>query len=290
MIAPNSRQPLPVILVDLDGTMFDNTHRAHLVPPRDKWRDASAWAEYELAAMADKPVETVVEMVKTLHSSGRYNIAYCTARFASRSQLTVQQLSAHSLNFQTGHLLVMRPDDSQMKPGEFKAHAVKNLAAMGLNVIMAIDDSDEVIASLEAIGVTTLQPKSRCAAVQMENADTSHALKEEKEAHRQTKEKLGKALTRNSEMKGDLGRIEHELAAYRGGIDSDGIKSAADIYFQLREEMKLPPHVALADAVARQSEVIDKLMAAAPDWRQRVSLGDHKWTTDLFEILNLNEE
>ncbi|UJH95946.1 phosphatase [Pantoea phage Nafs113] len=286
MIAPNSRQPLPVILVDLDGTMFDNTHRAHLVPPRDKWRDASAWAEYELAAMADKPVETVVEMVKTLHSSGRYNIAYCTARFASRSQLTVQQLSAHGLNFQTGHLLVMRPDDSQMKPGEFKSHAVKNLAAMGLNVIMAIDDSDEVIASLEAIGVTTLQPKSRCAAVQMENADTSHALKEEKEAHRQTKEKLGKALARNSVQAAELDRVKHELDALRTG----NIDHPSDAYFMLREVLELSPVASLVDTVTSMAETHYKLMAAAPDWHQRVSLGDHKWTTDLFEILNLNEE
>lgn len=111
------------------------------------------------------------------------------------------------------------------------------------------------------------------------------ALKEEQDAHRQTKEKLGRALSRNSQQAGELDRARLELDALRTG----NIDHPSDVYFMLREVLELPRNVSLVDVVTGMAEVHNALMAAAPGWRECVSIGDHKWTTDLFSILNLTE-
>lgn len=111
------------------------------------------------------------------------------------------------------------------------------------------------------------------------------ALKEEQDAHRQTKEKLACALSRNSQQAGEMERTKLELDALRTG----NIDHPSDVYFMLREVLELPRNASLVDAVTSMAEVHNALMAAAPGWREFVSIGDHKWTTDLFSILNLTE-
>lgn len=111
------------------------------------------------------------------------------------------------------------------------------------------------------------------------------ALKEEQAAHLQTKEKMGHLLSRNSRQAGELERAKHELDALR----TNNIDHPSDVYFMLREILELPQHASLVEAVQNLAEIHSELMKAAPGWRECVSIGDHKWTTDLFSILNLTE-
>ena len=55
-----------IYICDLDGTLYDNRHRAHLMPTGDKRNDTEAWAQFNGACRGDKPIEEMLFTIKTL--------------------------------------------------------------------------------------------------------------------------------------------------------------------------------------------------------------------------------
>lgn len=255
---------LPVILVDLDGTLFDNHHRTHLAPAQEDWLKPEAWNVYEAAALEDLPVKPMIALVKLLHDSGKVNIAFTTARFAHHFRITMTQLLLQQLLFEHRMEIFMRPVVSvgtQVTPAAFKKSVVFDLRNNGFEVLAAIDDTPDVCSALETQGVATLRARTYCginaATVEHDN------LAEEKGAHRQTKEKLGRSLAQNVSLKTQVQLLETELMAYRSG---GSMQPAADTYYQLRYELNLPEHVSLIEAVLKMR---DDLQAATDKLEQK---------------------
>lgn len=256
---------LPCILIDLDGTLFDNQHRAELVPAKEDWNKPEAWAAYEHAAINDTVCQPILNLVRQLHHAGFVNLVYCTARFANHYRIALAQLHKARLLKESRQELYMRnirTDGPQQTPGEFKAGVVQTLRDEGLDVAWAIDDSPSVIAALEEIGVKTFRVKSLCSATAIETAGEADNLAEEKAAHRQTKDKMGRVLLRDAELTAKIERMEVELNTYREGPDSNGVRAAADVYFMLREELNLPQHAPLVDYVMSMKEELDQFKEA----------------------------
>ena len=64
---------MSIVLVDLDGTVCDASHRAHMIHGSEK----PDWESYSLACYADKPVHGVIRLVRELQDAG--NIIVSTA-------------------------------------------------------------------------------------------------------------------------------------------------------------------------------------------------------------------
>jgi hypothetical protein len=241
---------LPCILIDLDGTLFDNRHRAHLIPGREKWGNPESWAAYEAAAVNDTVSEPVLELVTQMHRAGFVNLVFCTARFSCYYRESMAQLHTISLLARSRSDLFMRnvrTEGPQLTPGEFKAGVVQSLREQGLKVLWAIDDSPSVIQALEEVGVRTMQVRSLCGAAEIETAGESESLAEEKFAHTRTREKMGRLLERNTIIQAENERMINELQAYRG--DGSAVMAAADTYYHLRNILKLSNHVSLVDHI-----------------------------------------
>ena len=76
------------ILVDLDGTVCDARHRAHMISGKD---GEPNWDDYSLACSADKPVHGVIRLVAELHDAGN-RIVIASGRAMVAMERTIQWL------------------------------------------------------------------------------------------------------------------------------------------------------------------------------------------------------
>ena len=138
-----------IVLLDLDGTVCDTSHRAHLLDkkPRD-------WEAYSLACGDDQPIQEVVELARSLQADGWALEAVTgrseVARARTRAWLeSVAGLFVSSLN--------MRPPGDHRPNPEFKRGVAKNILQKWPGaVIIAIDDHPGVAQVYAELGITTL--------------------------------------------------------------------------------------------------------------------------------------
>ncbi|QBQ76673.1 hypothetical protein PTXU04_00059 [Escherichia phage PTXU04] len=156
-----------IYICDLDGTLYDNRHRAHLMPTGDNRNSTEAWAQFNGACRGDKPIPNMLAIIKQLLASGE-DVRFLTGRGKSAYLPTMDRLHNDLELSRTLIKLQMRPMDDHRSAEEFKADALlRLLKTYGTEKFTCFEDDPKVCAAFEALSdrVIVVQVDSLCAAV-----------------------------------------------------------------------------------------------------------------------------
>ena len=140
---------MTTILVDLDGTLCNASHRAHMISGVD---GEPNWEDYSLACYADKPVHGVIRLVAELHDAGN-RIIIASGRSHVAMERTIKWLYMNHVRHDE---IVLRQAGDFRRNDEVKVDIVKALRDRGERVILAIDDMQEVADAMLHIAVPCL--------------------------------------------------------------------------------------------------------------------------------------
>lgn len=139
----------PLYIFDLDGTLADNTHRAHHLKksPQD-------WTSFDRACGADTPILPMVELYHTLLEGGA-EVRIWTGRTADVMLQTIEWLEKHELPC----------DELRMrKPGDWSdARVLKGMWLSELSeenrerLVCVFDDDPKMVEFWAAQGVLCLR-------------------------------------------------------------------------------------------------------------------------------------
>lgn len=139
-----------IVIVDLDGTLSDGTHRLHLLPTKDLHL-TETWSEFNRAAVHDVPIQDTIDIVNGLWVSG-FGVVILTGRSDEVEQETYFWLDKHRVKFD---YMIMRRAEDNRKDTVIKEEVLR---AIGLEHIKcAFDDSPNVIRHFRGLGITTYQ-------------------------------------------------------------------------------------------------------------------------------------
>lgn len=140
----------PIVIVDLDGTLSDGTHRLHLLPTEDLHLTES-WSEFNKEAVGDSPIKSTVAVVNGLWMSG-FAVVILTGRSDEVMEDTCKWLNENGIKYDA---LIMRRKEDNRKDTIIKEEV---LLAIGLeNIVCAFDDSPNVVKHFRSLGITTYQ-------------------------------------------------------------------------------------------------------------------------------------
>jgi hypothetical protein len=140
-----------VILLDLDGTLCDHTHRLAYAVARD-------WEKYNALSSLDSPNQEVVEMVRMFRESG-YKILILTGRpeaFRSDTLYWIERFSPGPYE-----ALLMRPEgcfdqDYVLKIAMLEKHFGSKKNALD-HIFLALEDRDQVVRAYRKYGIPVAQ-------------------------------------------------------------------------------------------------------------------------------------
>ena len=140
------------VIVDIDGTVADSSHRDHLLKPGDfHGTPPEAVKEWKRLVHKDAPIPHIVELVRTLHTAG-YAIVMCTARGTDMYEGTNAWLKSYGVPF----------DDLYMTVG-YHATAVDTKRASLARIrekyepFLVIEDHAGCVQMFREQGITALQ-------------------------------------------------------------------------------------------------------------------------------------
>ena len=143
------------VIFDLDGTIFDPSHRLHHLDGEKDWK------AFHDAMDEDPTIEAVAELARILH---RASVAGCgidavllvTARHDDPKyrRMTEDALQLHDIPY---HHLYMRANDDTRPDHVVKAEILERILDEGYEPMLAVDDRPSIIAMWRAHGITALQ-------------------------------------------------------------------------------------------------------------------------------------
>lgn len=143
------------VIVDIDGTLADATHRMHLLPKGPLLDDVSpdeAWNRFFDAAGDDEPITEIITLVRALY---RDNVIFlATGRRESNREVTVAWLERHKVSYD--HLL-MRPEGDTRRDDVVKREMLDEIRSHKLPILFALEDRSRVVSMWRANGIRTLQ-------------------------------------------------------------------------------------------------------------------------------------
>ena len=142
-----SRRPLSII-VDLDGTLCDTTHRQHFMSSKPK-----DWVGFYNGIPFDDLNVWCYEIVKSFESAG-YEIVFVTGRPEEHMPATTKWLQTCMLSH---HSLFMRQTGDYRKDCDVKIEIFLNKIHPLFDVLFCVDDRKQVVDMWREIGLTCLQ-------------------------------------------------------------------------------------------------------------------------------------
>lgn len=152
------------IICDLDGTIANDSHRAHFLHPKHKEFCSAPeaecvcglkrdWDSYFAACGGDAPVDAVIRVIQAFWDEG-YNIRLLTGRSESTRAETENWLRKYAVPY---HTLVMRPidnrtDDDKMKPLMAAANNWRPSTTL-----FVMEDRQRVVDAWRSLGYTVFQ-------------------------------------------------------------------------------------------------------------------------------------
>lgn len=144
--------PRRIVIVDIDGTLSDASHRTHYIDrERLGGRD---WDAFYNAAGLDEPIEPVVELVQALEAGGWY-IVLMTGRSESISDLTMSWLDDAGVPWSE---MYMRPTGNHA-PDHWVKRAAYEHHFLGFDrpVMLVLEDRASVVEMWRDLGLRCLQ-------------------------------------------------------------------------------------------------------------------------------------
>ena len=149
---------MDIVIMDLDGVLCDNSHRAHLVPPADQQHRNEAWRPFVAECVNDAPIAEGLVLYHALVESGT-PVVIVTSRQEMFEPLANEWLGKHT---SCNNWLICRDNEDDSSPADYKRHVLWKLRSFGHNILFAIDDDPAIVAMYNAEGVPTFQPSTRC--------------------------------------------------------------------------------------------------------------------------------
>lgn len=141
----------PTIIMDMDGTLSDDSRRRVHADARD-------WDAYHATMMDDPCVEGTVDMVRAMYMRGVI-VLILTARPGRYEALTEEWLHRNSIPY---HALVMRKDGDMRRSGELKAGMAEYMKKLhDLEYLFAVDDQGDVIQAFREMGILSFHCMDR---------------------------------------------------------------------------------------------------------------------------------
>lgn len=153
-------------IIDLDGTLYDNSHRQHLIPA-DR-NNTAGWVPFNAACAKDILRKEVANLVRAVAAEGG-DVIFLTARGEDAREPTFSRLH-HDFSFAYSSDLVMRQMNDHRSAAEFKSSFISGLksefSVYRDHTLVAIEDDPAVVDAMRALGVTVLHIDSKCCTVE----------------------------------------------------------------------------------------------------------------------------
>ncbi len=151
---------MKAIIIDIDGTLADVTHRRHHLDGNHK-----DWDAFFAAMHNDPPIPVVCDMVEHLveyHTKDVDDMHFfvCTGRPEKYRAKTGSWLAYHCPNLWgaiSEEFTLMRPDDDHRSDVEIKREMLRNIEGQGFEVMFTIDDRKSVVEMWRSEGITCFQ-------------------------------------------------------------------------------------------------------------------------------------
>lgn len=128
-------------IFDIDGTLFDDSHRKHLA-------DAKKWDEYFSAGANDPPNVAVIKELTAQIKAGRA-IVLMTGCPERHKKMTVAKLLSAGISFD---VLLMRPENNYAKNHDLKASCLAQLKDE-YEFSVAFDDMTGSVSMFRSLGI-----------------------------------------------------------------------------------------------------------------------------------------
>lgn len=130
-----------ILVVDLDGTVADNRHRAVHIP-KDKSR-TEHWHTFNTQCEHDTPIAPVVELIHWyMQNQPECELIFATSRTETARVPTIQFLSKHFGEYT--YKLLMRPTDDHRASADVKQSLLELSAVKATRDSVFIEDNYEV--------------------------------------------------------------------------------------------------------------------------------------------------
>lgn len=148
------------VIVDIDGTIADITHREHLlwpnVLPDGSYKPSGEhWDAFHAAAVHDSPHEKIIKLTNALFLGG-LSIVLCTGRGDETRAKTQEWLDQHKVYWSWLH---MRPFADYRSDTVVKREMLARILADGYSPLFAIEDRPKVIEMWHKEGIRCIQVK-----------------------------------------------------------------------------------------------------------------------------------
>lgn len=130
-----------MIISDIDGCIFNNMHRANLIPA-DRTNTPN-WTKFNQACLHDLPVTAVIDFVKHLAETHNSKITFLTSRGEDARAETEQQLNLFFDDIPFD--LHMRPMNDHRCTVDFKRDVIWRLSPKFNGHSLIVDDHAGVI-------------------------------------------------------------------------------------------------------------------------------------------------
>lgn len=166
-------------IFDLDGVLFDNSHRQHLLPTGDG-QTTEQWDAFNQACEDDEPIHHMWSLLFELTESG-HRIHFLTGRSEVCRAQTINAIwkawASRRIDATRSsvidNILDMRPVDDHRRAAEFKYDSIKHIAdvieatAGPMVELILIDDDPSIIEACSPLVDRTIlvKPFSGCAAI-----------------------------------------------------------------------------------------------------------------------------
>jgi hypothetical protein len=145
----------PWILCDIDGTIADPAHRAHLIPTGDARKMHGGWDAYTAQCEQDSLIYPVATLLTSMNATT--NIAFVTGRNERFREETRQWLWKH-LGI-IGAPLYMR-QDKDVRPAQEVKQEIYDLHFRNVRrVLFVLEDERACVDMWRSLGLLCLQPK-----------------------------------------------------------------------------------------------------------------------------------
>ncbi len=144
-------RPKSVVIMDIDGCLLDSSKRLPLLLAGD--RDA-----YDAAHHTDIPYPAGVAVYETLLQ--RYTCLFVTSRIESAREYTKTHINRHLRYLVPDSQLLMRPDGDRTPDAQLKPRLIAESGYELEHILLAVDDSDEMVAEWRRLGIECWQPRS----------------------------------------------------------------------------------------------------------------------------------
>lgn len=138
------------ILVDIDGTIADITHRAHHVNNPSEQKN---WPAFNATMHKDLPKQDVIAVIKAMANHG-YPIILVTGRFEEFREVTTAWLLKHGIPYSK---LIMRQNGDYRSDHIIKRRIYHEQIYGSYDIIGVFDDRDSVVQMWREQGLTCFQ-------------------------------------------------------------------------------------------------------------------------------------